>query len=193
MLLRNSGIYGKCHTVTTSRRKVQRKSLWHMAMCCLCRENVPPPSRPMSPRSIAITLTCINLQQRAVRISTTVSVSQIRRQARSRRIIRHPLASLQNTVVLLNVKELEQKTKKSMEKIHNSIQHKNWNNKNYLRVPGRIDDSRFSGGGEYISETPIITSGLVVYSSGARFPKNHKLIINCYTYIITSSYSYDRK
>jgi len=79
-----------------------RKSLWlwHMAMCGLCRANVPPASRPMSPRSFVITLTCINLWwQRVVRISATVSRSQRGRQGQWR-IIRHALASLQNTVIL---------------------------------------------------------------------------------------------
>jgi len=76
-----------------------RKSLGHMAMCGLCRANVPPASRPMSPRSIVITLICINLWQRVVRISATVCRSQRGRQ-RQWRIIRLPLASLQNTVIL---------------------------------------------------------------------------------------------
>jgi len=56
-------------------------------------------SRPMSPRSIVITLTCMNLWQWVVRISATVSRSQRGRQ-RQWRIIRLPSASLQNTVVL---------------------------------------------------------------------------------------------
>ena len=54
-------------------------ALTHMftptSLCGLCPAIVPPASRPMSPRSIVITLTCINLWQRVVRISTTVSTS----------------------------------------------------------------------------------------------------------------------